>query len=206
MPAIANKKNQNQLTLLLNANFNWVIIFLVVVFLAGAYLLVIKPKFDTTLLAIKDNIDQQENFYQSQKSKIADLQAAAAMYRKIDEINISKVNTILPNNYAKEKLFGELEDLIAQQGLLLNSLTLNKSGEDSSGGVMAITSSALDMPNADKIGVVNVAMSLGAIDYAALKNLLHFLESNAQLIDIQNLSFDPGGKTAMLNFNTYYFK
>lgn len=206
MPAIANKKNQNQLNLLLNANFNWVIIFLVVVFLAGAYLLVIKPKFDTTLLAIKDNIDQQENFYQSQKSKLADLQAAAALYRKIDEINISKVNTILPNNYAKEKLFGELEDLIAQQGLLLNSLTLNKSGEDSSGGVMAITSSALDMPNADKIGVVNVAMSLGAIDYAALKNLLHFLESNAQLIDIQNLSFDPGGKTAMLNFNTYYFK
>ena len=206
MPAIANKKNQNQLNLLLNANFNWVIIFLVVVFLAGAYLLVIKPKFDTTLLAIKDNIDQQDNFYQSQKSKLADLQAAAALYRKIDEINISKVNTILPNNYAKEKLFGELEDLIAQQGLLLNSLTLNKSGEDSSGGVMAITSSALDMPNADKIGVVNVAMSLGAIDYAALKNLLHFLESNAQLIDIQNLSFDPGGKTAMLNFNTYYFK
>ena len=202
------KNNQNDLNIFLNANFNLLVVFIDVIFLSAAYFLMIKPKFEITLVAIRDNIAQQEQFYQGQRQKLADLKAAADLYHQIDDNDIARVNAVLPNEYAKEKLFGELEDILLQKGLILSSMYLTKLGE---GGGDAETLAAknqcmLSIPNAAHVGVIQAEMSLMATDYSALKNLLPLIEGHLQLIDIQSLTFDPAEKTAQITFYTYYFK
>jgi len=210
MAATSSQNNsQNSLIVFLNDNFNLAIVFVVIIFLTAAYFLVIRPKFEETLVAIKDNIDQQEKFYQTQKQKLADLQAAAALYHTVGADNIGKVNTILPDEYAKEKLFGEMDDILSQQGLILNSLTLIKPDDgaiDEQAPMSGGDTRSLNIPNAEHIGIIQANMSISAIDYAALKNLLPLLESHLQLIDVEKLDFDPAGKSVQLVFNTYYFK
>lgn len=209
MPQIAAKKNNaNIINAFLNANFNIFIVIIVIGILLLGYSLVIKPKFDVTLRAIRDNIAQQEDFYQSQRQKLVDLQAAAALYRKISAEDIARVNAILPNEYAKEKLFGELEDIVMQRGLTISSLALTKAGEgDEANSPMTPRSERLlNIPGSEHVGVISVEMSLASTDYAALKNLLPLLEQHLQLMDIKVLDFDPSGKTANLSIETYYFK
>lgn len=205
----SQNNNQNSLIVFLNENFNLAIVVLVIIFLTAAYFLVIRPKFEETLVAIKDNIDQQEKFYQTQKQKLADLQAAAALYHTVGADNIGKVNMILPDEYAKEKLFGEMDDILSQQGLILNNLSLAKPDEgaiDEQSPMSGGDTRSLNIPNAEHVGVIQADMSISAIDYAALKNLLPLLESHLQLIDVKKLDFDPAGKSVQLVFNTYYFK
>ena len=50
------KKNNNNLEFALNENFNIILVVLVLVILTIAYFLLIKPKFDSTLIIIKDII------------------------------------------------------------------------------------------------------------------------------------------------------
>lgn len=196
MPFDSVPKNKyNKFNTILNDNFNLVIVVFVIVLLLVSYFLIIRPKFQSTLVAIKANIDQQEIFYQSQKQKLVDLQAAVVLYRKIGSDNIDKINGILPDEYAKERLFGELEDILLQKGLVLDSLKLSKSGEDD--GVSSQDQS---------VGVIKAEMSLSSIDYVALKNLLPLLEKQLRLIDVEELSFSPSEETLSLVFYTYYLK
>jgi len=208
MPQLApQKQNHNSLNTFLNDYFNLVVVFIVIVFLIASYYVLIKPKFEATLVSIRDNISQQEQFYQNQRQKLADLRAAASLYHQVGEIDINKVNSILPDEYAKEKIFGELEDILIQQGLILNYIKLTKGGESAAGEPMAAKDvRILDIPNADRVGVIEVEMGISATDYASLKNLLPILENNLQLIDVQSLDFSPADKTASIIFFTYYFK
>lgn len=208
MASAAKNKNQSIINLFLNTNFNILVVFVVIIFMAAAYFLVIKPKFELTLVAIKDSITQQEQFYQSQQQKLIDLQAAAALYHKISDSDISKINAILPDEYAKEKLFGELEDLIMQQGLLVTGIIIEKVGEsDESDEPMAAKDARLlNIPNSEHVGVIQATISLSSTDYSALKNLLPIFESNLQLIDINSITFDQEAKTADIVLSTYYFK
>ena len=98
---VTAKKNR-QLEAYLDEYFNIVIVFIVMAFLLGAYILMIKPKFDSTLISIKDSISQQEQFYLAQKQRLVDLKAATALYSQLDEEEIEKVLAVLPNEYAKK--------------------------------------------------------------------------------------------------------
>jgi len=202
----AQKNKYNNFGIILNDNFNLVIIAIVILLLFASYFLIIKPKFNSTLVAVKTNIDQQELFYQNQRQKLIDLQAAVELYGKIGADNIDKINQILPDEYAKERLFGELEDILSQRGLMLDSLQLSKSGEDNDEPLAPRDAELPVMPSYQNIGTIKAEMSLSSIDYVALKNLLPLLEKQLQLIDVEELNFDPAAKTAHLIFYTYFFK
>jgi hypothetical protein len=171
-----------------------------------SYIFIIKPKFESTLVAIKASIDQQESFYKNQKQKLVDSQAAVVLYRKIGTDNIDKINEILPDEYAKERLFGELEDILSQKGFMLNSLQLSKEGEDEDEPLVPRNQGLMAMPVSPNVGTIRAELSLSSIDYVGLKNLLPLLEKHLQLIDVEELNFDPAEKTAQLIIYTYYFK
>jgi len=210
MPQVkpVKKKSNYDLEVVLNENFNIVIVIIVLMFMVAAYSLVIKPKFDSTLIGIKDNVSQKEQFYNAQKQRLVDLQAAASLYQKLQISDLEKIKLILPDEYAKEKLFGELEDIISRQGVLVSSIALSKFGEggDSRAPILPSNEHFANMPNADRVGIIQIDLSLGALDYNALKNILPLLESHLQLLDIQSLNFNPEEKTANLSLFTYYFK
>ncbi|NCB20863.1 MAG: hypothetical protein EOM88_02995 [Clostridia bacterium] len=202
------KKSNDKIIIFLNDNFNLVIIFILIVFLTLAYMLIIKPKYETTLIGIKDNINQQELFYASQKQRLVDLQTVASLYTDLEEDDILKVQSILPAEYAKEKLFGQLEDIITQQGVVLSSIDLSKDSESDKpkNPVDNQKEIGLKIPSGDKVGIIEVEIQIEAIDYATLKNLLPLLESHVQLLDISSIDFDSEGESVSLSLRTYYYK
>ena len=195
---------QNSVNNFLNNYFNLFVVVFTSFLLLMSYFLVLKPKVDATTMAISDNISQQQRIYQAEQSKLLSLKSTIDSYKKIDPIDSARVNSILPDDYSKERLFGELEEIIVKNGFEPTSISLTKEGEASkvagagSGNNVALAKAS------DKIGVINISLAIGSIDYANLKNFLGVLENNLRIFDITSVSM--GDRTANLQMVTYYYK
>jgi len=193
------QKNQNSVNLFLNSYFNIITVAVLILFLAVSYVMFIKPKFDATMSAIQSNIEQQQKLYTDQQKKLANLQIVSDLYKKIPSADLKKFNGVLPDSYIKERLFGELEEIISKNGFILNAVNISQEEKKLS----AAESMA---PRSASIGTIDLQLSISAIDYTGFKNLLRLLENNLRLFDITTVSFSPGGNTANLTLSTYYYK
>ncbi len=199
-------KQQNIINNILNRYFNIFVVALATFLLVMSYFLILKPKVDKTTVAISDNISQQQSIYQAEKSKLNSLVAAVDAYKKVDPLDLEKINKILPSEYNKEKLFGELEEIIKSNGFEPSSISLTKEGEDVKASGAGSGDKAAVLPKAsDKVGVINVSLAIGSIDYANLKNFLGVLENNSRIFDVTSVSLN-GGNSASIQLLTYYYK
>jgi len=211
-----NHKNHNSFDSFLHDYFNFFLAGVLILFFALAYWLLLGPKFQATETAIRMNIDDQEKIYVSEQGKLANLKAMMELYKKISPADLQKFNGVLPNSYVPERLFGELEEVIGKGGWSINSLEIIKP-EDSAKAAPAATvdengnplpasaQTILEDQNKD-LGQVHLRLSLGAVDYAGLKNLLRLLENNLRLFNITNVSFSPTTGVATLDLITYYYQ
>lgn len=200
-----NPKNQNSLNLFLNNYFNIVIILIAISVLITAYIMFIKPKYDETMAAIKSNIEQQQKIYGEQQKKLDSLKTLSELYNKISLGDLQKFNSVLPNDYVKESLFGELDEIITQNGFVVNSIAVNKVDDETKKD----SENKNDKPAAmvsDKVSEINIELSLSAINYFGFKKLLKVLENNLRLFNIEKLSFSPEGNSLSLSLSTYYYK
>lgn len=201
---IKNNRNQNATNIFLNDYFNIIAALVVIFILAMAYFAVIRPKYNDTLAAIKTNLEQQQRIYSSQQIKLNNLKAVADLYKKIPAADLKKFNSVLPDNYIKERLFGELEEIVTQNGFILSSVNIISDQED--GQTAGNENRAASASVSENIGVVNLELSVTAINYAGFKNLLRTIETNLRLFDVTKVSFSPGGNSASFVLSTYYYK
>jgi hypothetical protein len=154
-------------------------------------------------MAISDNISSHQKILQAEKIKLASLQTAIADFNKIDQVDLDRVNAILPNNYDKELLYGEIEEIIVKSGYEPTLISISKEDDALKEGA---TPPKIVVPKvSDKIGLVNISINISAIDYAGLKNLLDVFENNLRLIDVEKVALTPD-KTVNLQLVTYYYK
>lgn len=198
---------KNYINNLLNSYFNLFVVIFVSFLLFISYSLLLKPKVDATTNAISENISSHEKLLQAEKNKLASLQEAVLSYNNIDPVDLARVNGILPTEYDKEALYGEVEEIIKQNGFVPTSISLNKEGETKDPNASASASSAKTETAkvSPKIGTITISLSIAAIDYAGMKNLLSILESNLRILDVKSLSLSNGG-SATLDLITYYYK
>lgn len=198
-----NLSKQNYVNNLLNKYFNLFVVILVSFLLFLSYSFFLKPKADETINAISENISSHEKLLQAEKNKLASLQEAVIAYKTINPVDLARVNTILPDDYDKEALYGELEEIIKKNGFIPTLISLTKESEtpvkDSNNPNTTASKTV------SKIGVVNVTLNVASIDYAGAKKLLGVLENNLRLIDIKNVNVGDG-RSAVLTFSTYYYK
>ncbi len=193
-----NLSKQNYVNNLLNSYFNLFVVILVSFLLLLSYFLLLKPKVDETTNAISENISSHERLLQAEKDKLASLQEAVLAYDKIDKVDLERVNGILPDEYDKEALFGEIEEVILQNGFIPTSISLSK--EDS-----ATSTEKTAAISGSKIGKVGIELSIASVNYAGMKNLLEVLESNLRMLDVKKLSLSDGG-SGSIEIDTYYYK
>jgi len=187
--ATDNQKKMNSLNLFLNRYFNIFLVVLVIIILAAAYFLVLRPKFQETMGIIQNSLEEQQRLYVGQQKKLVNLQAITAVYKQISPEDLKKFDGILPDNYPSEALFGELEEIIEQSGFLLSAVSVSREEAGPS----------------SPTGRLNINLSLGAVDYSGLKTLIRKLENNLRLFDIRDLSFSPSDETLALTITTYYY-
>lgn len=197
-------QNKNSLNIFLNEYFNLLILLVLVVVFALAYVLFIGPKFQLTTTTIKENIEGQKRLYAEQEKKLRDLKTVKTVFDNISPADLKKFNGVLPDKYIKEQLFGELEEIVVKNGYLISSM--NVTGDDE------VDPSGKEMPAAGvptdtgRVGKVTVTVTIGAIDYQGFKTLLKTFEMNSRLFDIESVSFSQSGNSAQLEFVTYYYK
>jgi len=194
-----NLGKKNYINNLLNTYFNLFVVILVSFLLLLSYFLLLKPKVDETTNAISENISSHERLLQAEKNKLASLKEAILAYEKIDPVDLARVNGILPNEYNKEVLYGEIEEVIKQNGFIPTSIILSKEGEDESDVKDTISKTA------SKLGVVNISLGIASVDYAGMKNLLNVLETNLRMLDVKQLGISDGS-AGNLKIDTYYYK
>lgn len=196
---------KNYINNLLNTYFNLFVVIFVSFLLFMAYSLLLKPKVDETTNAISENISSHEKLLQAEKNKLSSLQEAVLSYNNIDQVDLARVNGILPTEYDKEILYGEIEEIIKQNGFMPTSINLEKEGEAKTEGAGDATEKKETTKTSNKIGTIKISLSIASIDYAGLKNLLGILENNLRLLDVREISLD-GANSATLELATYYYK
>lgn len=199
---ISNLARKNLINTFLNTYFNLFVVIFVSFLMFASYLFILQPKMQKTTTAISENISSQQKLLQAQKTKLANLQKAIASYNSIDKVDSERINQILPDDYNKELLYGEIEELITRNGFVPSLISLTKEGEGADVKGTAPTEAA---KISDKIGVINISLGIASVDYAGLKNLLSILESNLRLLDVKQVSLS-GGQAGSLELSTYYYK
>jgi hypothetical protein len=197
-------QDKNSLNLVLNEYFNLLTLLILLVVFALAYFLFIGPKYQSTSATIRENIESQKKLYAEQEKKLRDLKTVKDVFDNISPADIKKFNGVLPDNYIKEQLFGELEEIVVKNGFMVSTVSVSSDDQvDASGNAMPTAGA----PAGDeKIGKVTVTVSIGAINYQGLKTLLKTFEANSRLFDIESVSFSEAGNSAQLEFVTYYYK
>jgi len=184
-----DQKNQNSLNFFLNTYFNIILVFILVLVLIAAYVTLIRPKYQDAMTVISLNVEQQQRLLVEQRKKLNNLKVIYDLYSKIPTTDLAKFDEVLPDSYIKERLFGELGEIISQNGFVVNSIKLGGAGEEE---------------GAQK-GQIEISLSLSAIDYSGLKKILRLLEANLRLFDVQKINFSPRENAAELVLITYYY-
>ncbi len=197
-------KKQNDLNLFLNDYFNIILAAVLILFLVLSYFVFLGPKFQATQAAISANTEEKQMLYETTQKRLMSLKAISDIYQKISPADMQKFNSVLPDAYVKERLFGEIEEIIGQGGWLVTSISISApTGAPAAGTeTAAAASSALARKN---VGTISLNLNISAIDYSGFKNLLHLLESNLRLFDVTSVSFSPNNSVNLV-LTTYYYQ
>ncbi len=185
------KTRQEEVNIFLNEYFALLSFIVAILVFILLYSFIISPKLTQTKMVIKSNIGAQEKLFEEQKLRLKELQTIYNVYSKIPVSDLDTFNQVLPNNYVKESLFGELEEITSRSGYILESLDINDQGPTS----ISATIGAIE-------GVANIS----GLDYRNLKKFIQDLEKSSRLIDVQGISYSVEGESLELTFLTYYYK
>jgi capsular polysaccharide biosynthesis protein len=198
-----NNKAKNSFNLFLKNYFNFILAITLIVFLMAAYFFILAPKYSATTAAIKDSITEQQKLYNAQQKKLANYKDIASLYKKVSPADLKKFNNVLSDAYVKESLFGEIEDIVNQNGFIIDKISvLNPENKEKT----KAASDAVVIAAPTNLGEININLSLGTVDYAGFKNLVKIFENNLRLMDISQVNFSADSGTADLTLRTYYYK
>lgn len=185
--------------------FTLIIFLIVILVLTLFYFFLINPKLQETTEQIQKDINFQQNIWQIERQKLLQMQESLDYFRQIDNDDIEFLETIIPKPYPKEKLFGEIEDIVLKNGYILTSLNLEKIEKSSEEDLQGEEVEQLSLIEKN-LQTISISLEVSGLDYNAMKRFLVTLENQLPLMDIVNLDFSPEGETLSLNINTYYFK
>ncbi|MHB8903573.1 MAG: hypothetical protein ACYC40_00505 [Patescibacteria group bacterium] len=194
-------KNKNSFNIFLNSYFNLILAIALILFLIISYFFILAPKYRSTIAAIRDSITEQQKLYNAQQKKLANFKDIAALYKKINPADLKKFNNVLSDTYVKESLFGEIEDIVNQNGFLVDQISVSfpdKKEKDQPLKAATTTPSNL--------GEIDINLFVSALDYAGFKNLVKIFETNLRLLDISQVNFSASNGAADLTLRTYYYK
>jgi Tfp pilus assembly protein PilO len=184
--------------------FKWLIVLVVAVIFTSGYFFLLAPKYRQTAKYVSVIGRQEALDLEAKKSELAKIKELAEAFKKIDKKYIEKINAIAPVKKNKEELFSEINYLVSQSGLFLQSVSLAEGGDYRDLGL--VNPGAGDAATSKKIEMVGISLMVRGADYKAFKNFLANLENNLRIMDVANISFDPSGQAVTLTVNTYYTK
>jgi len=199
-------QQKNNINIFLNEYFNVIVLLLSVFIFVVSFFVILSPKINATTMLIADNIATQKKLYAEQEKKLAELKTIKQVYDDILPSDLHKFNRVLPSDYVKESLYGELEEIIIRNGFVLGSVLIEEEPEEDANPAQDLPTIGGTAALSQNIGKVTFIVSINTIDYRGFKKLLNSLESSARLFDIDMVDFSESEDVVELRIITYYYK
>ncbi len=197
------KNSKEEIYKIFTKYFSIIIFLIIVLVLVLFYFFLIKPKLDITVNDIQSDINFQQNIKNIERQKLLQMQEALDYFRQINSDDIELLESVIPHPYPKEKLFGEIEDIVLKNGYILNSLSINEAELKSTS---EREEEIIEEDEYENLQAFNIALDISGLDYNAMKRFLPVIENQLPLMDIIDLNFSPSSETLSLNIYSYYFK
>lgn len=201
----------NQINRLLNDYFGILIIVVVILILFLSYQWLLRPKYQKIIAEVRTNTTAARQLTPKYQ-ELAKYESMATAYAQLDPKILEKYNGLVPKQYIKEDLFAEVLYLLSHNGYEVKSLDVSQEGDDAAtsttnrkaGDGNSTSTKGINLPSG--VGTMRVTAAVAGVDYPGLKKLLGIIQNNLRLTDVQQLAYDPKGKTAALSMTTYYLK
>ncbi|MFA5318004.1 MAG: type 4a pilus biogenesis protein PilO [Patescibacteria group bacterium] len=191
--------------------FYYFLLVEIIIIIAAGYLFLLKPKMD---IVFKNNFEAATQESKEAQLKlnnynrqIAGLKEIKSEYEKISDADLNMINRMLPREKNESDLFLQIEKIVKGNGLLLESIFLEKEETDS-----AKKRSKRDMgEGAEAQGSeisaeeLKIKLIVSEAGYPAFKSLISSLESNLRIIDVDAIKYDPADESAELSLKAYYW-
>jgi hypothetical protein len=188
--------------LIFSKYYNIFVVFIILMTVLVSFLYLLKPEYakiaeeKQKILAEKnDERDNLGKLYQ----KMKDYQTT---YDNISDDDKEKIDNMFIDNKNKEGLFGEIEELISGQGMIMSSIKLTADKNQKSAGAKTTSTTT----KATEAGTIGFDVDIVGVDYNGLKRLLGTFEHNLRIMDIGQLDFSPNDKTVSMEVTAYYLK
>lgn len=200
------KQRTNERNLFLNRYFNLLLSVFVILILVVSYSLILGPKYESAQVVVKENLVNQQLLYNQQRKKLDTLKVISEIYNKIPKSDIEKLNSVLPYEYKAERLYGEIEEIVLDNGWTLDSVAISYPDEEQEGKIKKEVQDDYFFGSlSENVGRVELSLSLSGVDYLGAKRLLSVLESNLRLFDVKSFDFSGQSKVDLV-LVTYYYR
>lgn len=209
---IIENKNEN---IIQKANSFLLKYFNVLVFLAVPAILIIglytiiMPKYRVIIQVTKAKNLSNENEYNSRVEYYVMINQLKSAYEKIDKDQVKQIEILLPNENSENELYADIESLAAENGLCIESLSINDGSGDNSKETEKKPKQNKDQVASALPGdlkKVKINLELSGLNYNSFKNFLYVIENNLELMDIDSVDFSPVDGVVRLKISTYFYK
>ena len=165
---------------------------LVIIILVVGYLNLM-PQYQEAKINGHNNLALQQAKKEALDKQLVDLKQLLANYRQINQVDVERLEKVLPTKNDIAGLFSQLQTLADEQQFSLASVNIDQEPEK-----------LADQPDADRIKKLTLTITLVGQPYPAFKALLDSIEDNLRLLDVNAVYFTPETNNYSLNVFTYY--
>lgn len=182
--------------------FRTLVIVIIILIFVICYFLFIERKIDAVKEYQDTDYEGRVQLLAEQEDYLEGMKEMNVEYRKWTEQEINRINNALPSDPDYPGLFTQFNQMIADAGYNLSSLSIEK--------VVALKSDSRNS-GSSTISSSHQTLSLTAgieapegYGYDNFQTLLKTIENNLRLIDVLSFNFTPDSQGFRLNLKTYY--
>ena len=212
MPLFISQENKKKRPFYVK-KFGILIILLALIILVPGYLFLAKPQY----ISYQKNKVLNNRFKQELEHNIKELLSYKKIFSSYEQINPfeeEQLNQILPSQIDDSSLYVNLDALVKQAGIVLDSIDIrqvdsgdnNKKSKSSKKQPKTTTQAPIPEGLKGTLETVEIKLSLSEVSYSKIKNLLDLLEINLRLFDVQSFDFNAADSSLDLLLHTYYIQ
>jgi len=179
--------------------FKWLVFLLFFLALLGFYFLLILPQYHS-YLSNQENLEQSEHQLETSMNSLSRNREIINNYQAINQIDKEKIDQILPNQPELSDLYVNLQSLVKQNRLDLESLIISNLNK----GVKKVSAKQPLPTTLGNLESMEINLSLSGVNYLKMKEFFSVLEANLRLFDVNSFDFNPQSGHLNIVFKTYY--
>ena len=200
-----NSSNKRKIALLLFRYSRFLTIVILLFIFSLSYFFLVKPKYIKMKNTSKELVEIKSDELQKLEIYLKQLKVFNESFKVVSNFDKEKINKIIPSENDYEDLVIDIEDIINDRGLVLNSVTIKSEEQETSSSRSRVSSKTVNISNLPR-GVKAITLTLGISEtnYITMKALLSDFEKKLRLMDVSSVSYTDDSEVNLV-LSAYYY-